>query len=127
MGSIFTVFAILAISIACLGLLGLVSFSAAQRTKEIGIRKVLGATAANIVMLITKDYARLIAVAIVIGLPVSFWIMTQWLGDFAYKTEIGIGPVLAAPFISIVIAFLTASFQAMKAAMINPSKTLRTE
>jgi putative ABC transport system permease protein len=127
MGSIFSVFATLAIVIACLGLLGLVSFSATQKTKEIGIRKVLGATASNIVVLITRDYTRLVLIAMVIGLPVAYWMMTQWLSDFAYKTEIGIWPVLLASIVCIVIAFGTASYQAIKAAFLNPASTLRNE
>src|SRR5690606_30203009 len=94
MRTIFTVFATLAIIIACLGLFGLVSFSAVQKTKEISIRKVLGASAQNIVMLITRDYTPLILLAIVIGLPVSWLMMTKWLNSFAYKTEIGLSPLL---------------------------------
>jgi putative ABC transport system permease protein len=127
MGSVFIGFASLAIIIACLGLLGLVSFSAAQRTKEIGIRKVLGATPAGIVVLITKDFTRLIVVAIVLGLPLAYYIMTQWLGDFAYKTDIGLTPLVAAPAICLVIAFATSAFQALKAAMVDPANTLRNE
>ncbi|MFZ2905675.1 MAG: ABC transporter permease [Cyclobacteriaceae bacterium] len=127
MGSIFTVFATLAIFIACLGLLGLVSFSASQKTKEIGIRKVLGASASNIVVLITRDYTRLVIVAIAMGIPTAYWIMTQWLGDFAYRTEIGWWPIVAATVLCIFIAFATASYQAIKAAWLNPASTLRSE
>jgi len=127
MGSIFTVFATLAIIIACMGLFGLVSFSAAQRTKEISIRKVLGATAQNIVMLITRDYTPLILLAIVIGLPVSWLMMTKWLNSFAYKTEIGLSPLLWASLGCVVIAFGTASYQAIKAAITNPANNLRNE
>jgi putative ABC transport system permease protein len=127
MGIIFTIFAVLAIVIACLGLLGLVSFSAAQKTKEIGIRKVMGATATSIVVLITKDFTKLVLIAIVLAIPLSFWIMNLWLNDFAYKTTIGIWPVVAASAVCIVIAYCTAGFQAIKAALINPAKTLRNE
>jgi putative ABC transport system permease protein len=127
MGTIFTVFATLAIFIACLGLLGLVSFSAAQKTKEIGIRKVLGATAASIVFLISRDYTRLVAIAMFIGIPAAYWMMTQWLSDFAYKTEIGIWPVVLSAVLCIVISFATASYQAIKAALLNPASTLRSE
>lgn len=127
MGSIFTVFATLAIFIACLGLLGLVSFSASQKTKEIGIRKVLGASATNIVVLITRDFTALVLIAMVVGIPSSYWIMTQWLSDFAYKTEIGLWPVLIASSGCIAIAFAIASYQALKAAFINPASTLRSE
>jgi putative ABC transport system permease protein len=125
--TIFIGFATLAIIIASLGLLGLVSFSAAQKTKEIGIRKVLGATAPSIVLLITKDFTRLILIAIVIGLPLSYYLMSEWLSDFAYKTEIGLGPVLIASLVCIVIAFGTAGFQAVKAALLDPAETLRNE
>jgi len=127
MGSIFTVFATLAILIACMGLFGLVSFSAAQRTKEISIRKVLGATAQNIVMLITRDYTPLILIAIVIGLPVSWLMMAEWLNSFVYKTEIGFSPLLWASLLCIIIAFGTASYQAVKAAFVNPADSLRNE
>lgn len=127
MGSIFMVFATLAILIACLGLLGLVSFSAAQKTKEIGIRKVLGATATNIVVLITQNFTSLVLVAILIGIPASYWIMERWLGGFAYRTEIGVVPVAVASLVCLLIAFGTAGYQAVKAAMIDPSKTLRND
>jgi len=127
LSSVFIVFATLAIIIACLGLLGLVSFSASQKTKEIGIRKVLGATAPNIVLLITKDFTRLVVIAILMGIPVAYWIMYQWLGAFAYKTEMGIGPVVIASAICISIALSTAGYQAVKAALIDPAKTLRNE
>jgi putative ABC transport system permease protein len=127
MGSVFIVFAALAIIIACLGLLGLVSFSAAQKTKEIGIRKVLGATASNIVVLITQDFTKLVLISIAIGIPVAYWMMTRWLSDFAYKTEIGVGPILVSSLLCIVIAFGTAGYQAVKAALIDPAKTLRNE
>ena len=127
MGSVFIVFAALAIIIACLGLLGLVSFSAAQKTKEIGIRKVLGATASNIVILITQDFTKLVLISIAIGIPVAYWTMTRWLSDFAYKTEIGAGPILVSSLLCILIAFGTAGYQAVKAALIDPAKTLRNE
>ena len=124
---IFIGFASLAIIIACLGLLGLVSFSAAQKTKEIGIRKVLGASLTGIVLLITKDFTRLIIVSIVLGAPLSYYLMTQWLNEFAYKTEIGIGPVVWASIACITIAFGTSGYQAIKAALIDPAETLRNE
>jgi putative ABC transport system permease protein len=127
MAKINTVFALLAIVIACLGLLGLVSFSAAQKTKEIGIRKVLGATAPSIVLLITKDFTRLVIIALMIGFPIAYWIMDQWLSDFAYKTEMGLSPILLSSLLCIVVAFGTASYQAVKAALINPADTLRNE
>jgi putative ABC transport system permease protein len=125
--TIFIGFASLAIIIACLGLLGLVSFSASQKTKEIGIRKVLGANTPSIVVLIIKDFTLLIFLAILIGGPLSYYIMTQWLKDFAYKTDIGVGPVLISSLLCVIIAFGTAGFQAIKAALLDPAETLRNE
>lgn len=127
MGTVFIVFASLAIVIACLGLLGLVAFSAAQKTKEIGIRKVLGATEASIVMLITREFVKLVLVAIVVGIPVAYYIMQAWLSDFAYRVDIGVANLALASLVCVVIAFGTASFQAIKAAFINPAHTLRNE
>lgn len=127
MGTAFVIFATLAIIIACLGLLGLVSFSAAQKTKEIGIRKVLGATAGSIVVLITKDFTKLVLIAIALGLPLAYWAMSQWLDDFAYKTDIGIWPTVIASSICITIALGTAGYQAIKAALVDPARTLRNE
>lgn len=127
MGGIFIVFATLAIIIACLGLLGLVSFSAAQKTKEIGIRKVMGATAMNIVLLITKDFTRLVLLGILLGLPLAYWIMTSWLEGFAYKTSIGAGPVITASVLCLAIALGTAAYQAIRSALIDPARTLRSE
>jgi len=127
MRAISTTFATLTIMIACLGLFGLVAFSAAQKTKEIGVRKVMGATVTSIIILITRDFIKLVLIAILLGLPVAYWIMTQWLSDFTYKTDIGIWPVVIASTLSIAIAFGTACFQAVKAALINPVNTLRNE
>jgi putative ABC transport system permease protein len=127
LGSVFIVFATLAIIIACLGLLGLVSFSAAQKTKEIGIRKVMGATPTSIVVLIASDFTKLVLVSIIIGLPLAYWIMVQWLSAFAYKVEVGILPLAVAAVIALAIAIGTAGYQAVKAALIDPAKTLRNE
>ena len=127
MSQISSTFATLTIIIACLGLFGLVSFSASQKTKEIGIRKVMGASAASVVLLITKDFTRLVILSIVIGIPAAYWIMSQWLNGFAYKTDIGIWPMVLAGISSLLIAFGTASFQAIKAALVNPVDTLRNE
>lgn len=127
-GQICTVFATLTILIACLGLFGLVAFSASQKTKEIGIRKVLGATAASIVLLITRDYTRLVIVAIVVALPLAYYTMeTFWLGSFEYRTSMGVWPFISASIGCMIIAFGTATFQALKAAFVNPSETLRNE
>jgi len=128
MSSVTTVFAGLAIVIACLGLLGLVAYAAAQKTKEIGIRKVLGATSLGIVGLITKSYMRLVLIAILIGLPTAYWLMNgYWLSSFAYHSTIGVMPLIVAGASCIFIAFATASFQAVKAAWVDPAKTLRNE
>lgn len=127
MSMVSTTFATLTIIIACLGLFGLVSFSAAQKTKEIGIRKIMGATASGIVLLITKDFTKLVIIAIVIAIPASYWLMQEWLNDFAYRTDLSIWPFAMAALLSIVIAFGTASFQAIRAALINPVDTLRSE
>ncbi len=127
MGKLVTTFAFLTVVIACLGLLGLVSFSAAQKTKEIGIRKVLGATPYNIVLLITRDFTMLVLLGIFIGLPTAYWMMEHWLSEFAYKTNIGLIPVLIASSLCLLIAFGTASYQAIQAALINPATTLRSE
>lgn len=124
---LFSAFAVLAMIIACLGLFGLVSFSAAQKTKEIGIRKVMGATASSIVLLITKEYARLILVAIIVSIPFSLWITNLLLQGFAYKTNIGPTYLAAIAFASLVLALGTASFQAIKASLINPSESMRSE
>jgi putative ABC transport system permease protein len=128
MGAICSVFATLAIIIACLGLLGLVAFAASQKTKEIGIRKVMGATAPGIVVLITKDFIKLVLIAIVVGVPLSWYIMDQhWLVNFAYRTDIGLWPFLLASAGCIIVALGTASYQAIKAAYVNPAQTLRNE
>ncbi len=127
MGKLFGVFATLAIVIACLGLLGLVSFSATQKTKEIGIRKVMGANAGNIVLLITNEYIRLIIIAVFIAIPAALYGIDQLLGNFAYKTTVGPVLIILSVLGCMLIAFLTASYQAIKAAAINPTETLKNE
>jgi putative ABC transport system permease protein len=127
-GVLSTLFAGLAIIIASLGLLGLVAFSTAQRMKEIGIRKVLGASVVNIILMITKDYSRLVVIAIIIGIPLSYWLINQWwLNNFAYKTEVGAGSFVIAILTCVTIAFGAAGYQATKAAIVNPTHTLRNE
>jgi len=126
-GKVFALFSGFAIFIACLGLLGLALFATAQRTKEIGIRKVLGASVASIVTLLSKDFIRLIAIAFVIASPVAWFVMHQWLRDFAYRININGWIFLAAGLLSLAVAIATISFQAIKAAMANPVKNLRTE
>jgi putative ABC transport system permease protein len=126
-GSIFTVFAFIAIFIACLGLFGLSAFSITQRIKEIGIRKVLGASTATIVGLLSKDFLKLVAVAAVIAFPVAWYVMHNWLQDFAYRINMPWWIFLLAGIIAAAVALCTISFQAIKAALSNPVKSLRTE
>lgn len=126
-GKLSDAFAFLAIFISCLGLLGLVMFTAEQRTKEIGIRKVLGATVSGIVQLMSADFIKLVFIAIIIATPIGGWTMTKWLNDFAYKITISWWTFALAGGIAVFIAVFTISFQAIKAAMANPVKSLRTE
>jgi len=126
-GKLFLNFAILAIIISCLGLLGLASYSTMQRTREIGIRKVLGASVPNIVNLLSRDFLLLVAIAICIASPVAWWVMHNWLKDFAYQIEIGWWIFLVAALLAALIAMITVSFQAIKAAVANPVISLRAE
>ena len=120
-------FTIIAILISCLGLFGLATFSAEQRTKEIGVRKVLGASVGNVVGLLSKEFLKLVFIAIVIASPVTWFVMNKWLQDFAYRTNISWMVFVITAVIAIGIALLTISFQAIKAAIANPVKSLRTE
>ena len=113
--------------ISCLGLWGLITFSAQRRVKEIGIRKVLGASITNIVALLTRDFVLLVCVAILIASPLAYWGINRWLQDFAFRTTIGWQAFAGAAAAAISIALLTVSFQAIRAAMSNPVKSLRTE
>ena len=124
---IFTVFACVAIIIACLGLFGLSAFAISQRIKEIGVRKVLGADIAGIVGLLSKDFLLLVGIAAVLGSVVSWFAMDSWLRDFAYRISMQWWVFIAAGIVAALIAFITVSFQAIKAAMANPVKSLRTE
>lgn len=126
-GKLFLNFAILAIFISCLGLLGLASYSTLQRTKEIGIRKVLGASTSNIVNLLSRDFLKLIALSAFIAFPIAWFMMSRWLQDFAYRIGLSWSTFLLAGALATFIALLTISFQAMRAALSNPVKTLRTE
>jgi putative ABC transport system permease protein len=126
-GKAFGIFAGFAIFIACLGLLGLSLFATAQRTKEIGVRKVLGASATNIVLLLSKDFIRLVLIAFLIASPLAYFIMHQWLQDFAYRINIDWWVFALAGMLAVLIALSTISFQALRAAMANPVKSLRTE
>jgi predicted permease len=127
MGTLLNYFSILAVFIACLGLFGLVSFSTEQRTKEIGIRKVLGATVPGIVMLLGKDFVKLVLLANILAWPVAYYAMNSWLQDFAYRVNINLLVFLVTAVLSAFIALVTVSSQATKAAMANPVKSLRYE
>ncbi|MEO6187327.1 MAG: ABC transporter permease [Ginsengibacter sp.] len=127
MGQIFITFALLAILIACLGLFGLVTYAAEQRTKEIGIRKVLGANVAGIVQMIARDFLKLVVIASLIAFPVAWWAMNKWLQGFAYRINIQWWIFVLAGVIAMLIALITVSLQSIKAAMANPVRSLRTE
>jgi len=124
---IFSAFAALAIIIAGLGLFGLSAFVIEQRTKEIGIRKVLGASVQNVLLLVSKEFLILVAIAFLISIPVTWWAMHNWLQDFAYRINIGLWVFAIAGIAVVLIALITISFQAIKAAIANPVKSLRTE
>ena len=126
-GNLFLNFAILAIFISCLGLLGLASYSTIQRTKEIGIRKVMGASVSNIVNLLSKDFLKLVGISFLIAAPLSWYFMHGWLKDFAYRININWGIFIIAGATAVLIALFTISFQAIKAAIANPVKSLRSE
>ena len=125
--SLARVFTLLAILISCLGLFGLASFVAEQRTKEIGVRKVLGATISNLWMLLSKDFVKLVIIALLISTPIAFYMMSQWIQKFAYRTEISWWIFVAAGLGALTITLITVSFQSIKAALSNPTKSLRTE
>ena len=125
--SLARVFTLLAILISCLGLFGLASFVAEQRTKEIGVRKVLGATISNLWMLLSKDFVKLVIIALLIATPIAFYMMSQWIQKFAYRTEISWWIFVAAGLGALTITLITVSFQSIKAALSNPTKSLRTE
>jgi len=126
-GRVVLYFSVLAIFVSCLGLLGLAAFTAEQRTKEIGIRKVLGASVSGIVVLLSKDFLKLVGVAVVIASPVAWYAAHRWLQDFAYKTDVQWWMFAGAGLLAAGIALLTVSYQAIRAALINPVKSLRTE
>ena len=126
-GKIFTVFSFIAIFIACLGLFGLSAFAISQRIKEIGIRKVLGASVPQIVAMMSKDFLRLVAIAAIIAFPVAWWAMHNWLQDFAYRISMAWWIFLVAGVVAALIALITISFQAVKAGLSNPVKSLRSE
>jgi ABC-type antimicrobial peptide transport system permease subunit len=126
-GKLAGVFSVLAIFISCLGLFGLAAYTAERRTKEMGIRKVLGASVQGLAGLLSKEFLQLVALSCVIAFPVAWWAMNSWLQDYEYRTAIHWWIFGVAGFASLAIALVTVSFQALKAAMVNPVKSLRTE
>ncbi|WP_405519564.1 ABC transporter permease [Spirosoma sp. KNUC1025] len=126
-GRLVSIFAGLAVLIACLGLFGLAALTTHQRTKEIGVRKVLGASVTSVVALLSKDFMKPVLVAILIASPVAWYAMDQWLQDFAYKINLDWWVFALAGILSVGIALLTVSFQSIKAALANPVKSLRSE
>ncbi|PWT99931.1 MAG: ABC transporter permease [Bacteroidetes bacterium] len=126
-GDLAGIIAVLAIFISCLGLFGLASFTAEQRVKEIGVRKVLGASVMNLWQLLSKDFVVLVLISCGIAVPIGWYLMHEWLKDYQYKTEIGFGVFIAVVLIAMAVTLITVSFQAIKAAVANPVKSLRTE
>jgi putative ABC transport system permease protein len=122
-----SVFASLAIIISCLGLFGLAAYTAERRTKEIGVRKVLGASVTGITALLSKDFIKLVVLSCLVAFPVAWWMMHSWLQNYKYRIEISWWIFLAAGIAAILIALITISFQSIKAAIANPVKSLRTE
>ncbi|MDR3693892.1 ABC transporter permease [Mucilaginibacter sp.] len=127
MGRIFISFSFFSILIACLGLLGLLTYAAEQRIKEIAVRKVLGASVTNLIILISNDFLKLIGIAALISFPIAWWGMNRWLQDFAYRTSISWWIFVAAGLLAASVAMITVSYQALKAALANPVKSLKTE
>ncbi len=126
-GRIMSVFSVLAVIISCLGLFGLAAFMAGQRTKEIGIRKILGATVPEVLFLLWKEFGKLILVSFAIAAPISYFVMAKWLQDFAYRTSMGISPFVLSGVLILVIAMLTVSYYSVRLALSNPADTLRYE
>jgi len=124
---IFTIFSVLAIFIACIGLLGLAAYTTQQRNREISIRKVLGASVGNIITMLSKDFMKLVFIAAFIAFPVAWFGMNRWLQDFAYRINMSIWIFIGAAIAAIAVALFTISFQAIKAAITKPMKNLRTE
>ena len=124
---LYKIFAGIAIFISCLGLYGLVSFMATQKTKEVGIRKVLGASVGNIVVMFSKEFTVLVTIAFIIAAPVAWYFMNNWLNNFQYRISIGISVFALAIVASLIIAWITVGYKAIRAAMVNPVKSLKSE
>lgn len=126
-GNVFSIFSGLAIIIACVGLFGLSAYTSSLRTKEIGIRKVLGASVSGVILLLSKDFTKLVIVAFLLAAPLAWWMMDEWLGGFAYRIEMSMAYFVLAGVVAICIALLTVSYQSIKAAIVNPVKSLKSE
>jgi len=126
-GTLFNLFAGLAVLISCLGLFGLAMYSATQRTKEIGIRKVLGASVFGIAGLLTRDFVKLVLLAFVLAIPLGWWDAQKWLADFAYRVELQRWMFALVGIAALTVGVLTVSFQSIRAALANPVKSLRSE
>jgi putative ABC transport system permease protein len=126
-GNLFSVFAILAIFIACLGLFGLAAFTAQQRTKEIGVRKVMGASVSGIIVLLSKEFGKLVIIALIIAMPLSWYGISQWLENYQFRIQLTPWIFVLAGGITFLIAWLTMSYQSVKAARMSPAKSLRDE
>jgi ABC-type antimicrobial peptide transport system permease subunit len=124
---LYKLFAGIAIFISCLGLYGLISFMVVQKTKEVGIRKVLGASVINVIYLFSKEFTILIIVAFALAAPVAYYMMSEWLKNFAFRIDIGVFVFLIAIVASIAIAWITVGYKSIKAAIANPIKSLRSE
>jgi putative ABC transport system permease protein len=127
LGTVFGIFTCLSIIVACLGLFGLSMYTAERRTKEIGIRKVLGASVQNLAALLSKEFIKLVFISLLLAFPIGWWAMNKWLQDFAYAIHIEWWVFVLAGLSAFVIALTTVSFQAIKSALMNPVKSLRTE
>jgi putative ABC transport system permease protein len=126
-GKLFGIFAMLAIFIACVGLFGLAAYTANQKTKEIGIRKVLGSSVWGVVLLLTRHFTILVIISMVFAMPIIYFAMDSWLNSFAYQTSIGISTFIIAGAAAMLIAWITVSYQSLKAAIVNPVDSLSSE
>jgi putative ABC transport system permease protein len=126
-GALLRYVSILAILIACLGLFGLAAFTAEQRTKEIGVRKVLGASVGSVTLLLSKDFTKLVLIGFIVAAPLAYYAMNRWLQDFAYRIDIGWGVFVLSGLLALAVAWLTVSYQSIKAALANPVEALRYE
>jgi putative ABC transport system permease protein len=127
LGTTFGVFTTLAVFIACLGLLGLASYTAEQRTKEIGVRKVLGASISNVIVLLSRDFVRLVLVAVFFSIPITYYAMTKWLSSFAYRTDVSIQAIGLGALLTLLLALSIVTVQALRVAVLNPADTLKSE